>query len=323
MSHQILTFQLKIPESPNTVTLTNIGASVLSVMTPDREGELGEITTSVTSPEDLLDLNTCFGATCGRVANRIKHGRFKLGGDEYKLAINNGPHSNHGGDAPFHYRIWDVESHSDSSVTFSLFSPDGDGGFPGNLNVRACYTLLIDGSLKVEYSAKTDGDTLINLTNHTYWNLSRNNRSPLREHEISVAADHYLPVDSDHLVTGEILPVEGTCFDLRKFTRLGPLLDSDSLPCGLDNTFPVLNLDGGELALAARLHDPVSEKGLEVWTDQPGIHVYSGHFLPDPYEGIAFESQKFPDAPNHADFPSIVLKKGSTYLHNIIFKFSK
>lgn len=279
--------------------------------------------------EDFRRNSFCCGATCGRFANRIRSGRFELDGRVYQLACNNGPNSLHGGDAAFHGREWTTgaihrEGGEVRGARFHLVSPDGDGGYPGELQVTADYRLTEDGVLSVDYTAVTDAPTVIDLTNHVYWNLGGDPQRAVGDHLLMIPADRYLMIDADHLVTGEILAVDGSDFDFRKSELLDGRLASAEPQIrdrrGFDHSFLV---DGEGLRLTARLEHPESGRWMEMRTDQPAVHLYTGGYLDDSpswprYAGLALEAGGLPDAPNHPEFPvACVLRPGETYRHRI------
>lgn len=334
-SHLIL---LESAQSPVRAVVTSHGASILKVEVPDAAGRLADVIVGGNTLDDHKRNAACFGATCGRVANRIRHGKFSLNGDDYQVAVNNGPNTLHGGDAPFGEREWSIDEVFETDgichgVRFSLVSPDGDGGFPGELKVTATYRLSDDGELSVDYTAVTDRPTVVNLTNHAYWNLSGDPTSTIEGHDLRVAASRFLPIDADHLATGEILNVEGTPFDMREGIRLGDTLALDHPQIkpmrGFDHAMAV---DGDGSRCALRLSDPSSGRWMELTSDQPAVHVYTGGYIDDTvpgkngaayraYSGVALESENFPDAPNHPDFPSPVLNPDQSYSHSIRWRF--
>lgn len=264
------------------------------------------------------------GAIVGRYANRIADGRFALDGVDHVVAPNEGPHCLHGGPGGFHSRLWEVTSLQDSSLTFELVSPDGDQGFPGRLTTSVTYTVTPDG-VGIEISAHADASTVVNLTNHSYFNLAGEGAGSVDGHFLSVEADSYLPVDSDLIPLGELAGVPGTPFDLTRPTLIGRAVrdphEQVTLAHGIDHCF-VLREQG--MRRAARLLHPESGRLLEVFTDQPALQVYTGNFLDGSRvgtsgrnyrqgDGVALETQGFPDAPNRPSFPTSVLRPGSTY----------
>jgi aldose 1-epimerase len=329
MSEQPSPDELVLSSATLRVTISPFGARVTSVLAPDRDGRQGEVTVGPADARGWLDDVAYLGASVGRVANRIRHGRFSLDGVEHQLATGPDGHTLHGGPGSFDRRAWTVRSHSErpdgGEVELALVSPDGDNGFPGRVEVTAGYVL--DGDLlTITYRATTDRTTPVNVTNHTYWNLA--GTGSVEGHLVTVHAGRYVPVDEDLLPTGELAPVDGTPFDLRQATPIGRHL-RDGHPQllraqGYDHTL-VLDepVTGEALRPAARLHDPASGRTLTITTDQPGIQFYSGNFLDGSvrYRGgaarqgyaVCLETQYFPDSVNQPQFPEIWLRPGEVY----------
>lgn len=294
----VTTFSLVSSEL--TVTLTNYGARLLSVVKDGVDCLFG--------PKNAEELaaDTCYcGAICGRVANRIAGGSFVLGGKEYKLAVNNGPNHLHGGNVGYSDVLWNVEEATESRVVLSLVSPDGDEGYPGEVKLLATYTL--EGStLRLEMQATTSALTLLNLTNHAYWNL--NGSGTVNEHLLQVNATAYTPMVAN-IPTGVIAPVAGTLYDLNAPASLGERNAADAIAGGYDDNY-VLPAVAGE-KWAATLTN--GTRTLRVYTDAPGLQVYTGDYLPLKRGGVALEAQNYPDSPHHPHFPSIELQPGATY----------
>ncbi len=290
-----------------TVQITNYGARLLRVV---RDGV--DLLYGPKSPEELLADDCYCGAVCGRVANRIAGGSFELDGRRYQLAVNNGPNHLHGGTIGFNARIWSVEQADESRLVLTLLSPDGEEGYPGTVRVRAVYSLGEQG-LSLDLEADTDAPTLLNLTNHAYWNLA--GQGTIDGHLLSVAADAYTPMVSN-IPTGSIEPVEGTLYDLRRSAQLGERNAPSAIAGGYDDNY-VLN-NGGELREAAVL--TCGERRLRVSTNAPGLQVYTGDYLPLKRGGVALEAQNYPDSPHHANFPSIELRPGETYRRRICWQ---
>lgn len=290
-----------------TVQITNYGARLLRVV---RDGV--DLLYGPKSPEELLADDCYCGAVCGRVANRIAGGSFELDGRRYQLAVNNGPNHLHGGTIGFNARIWSVEQADESRLVLTLLSPDGEEGYPGTVRVRAVYSLGEQG-LSLDLEADTDAPTLLNLTNHAYWNLA--GQGTIDGHLLSVAADAYTPMVSN-IPTGSIEPVEGTLYDLRRPAQLGERNAPSAIAGGYDDNY-VLN-NGGELREAAVL--TCGERRLRVSTNAPGLQVYTGDYLPLKRGGVALEAQNYPDSPHHASFPSIELRPGETYRRRICWQ---
>jgi aldose 1-epimerase len=300
------------------VRVLSYGGIVQSVEVPDREGHTANVVLGFDSLAGYLDCpDPYFGALVGRYANRIAGARFTLDGRTYELAANNAPNSLHGGEQGFDKRVWAVEE-IEHGVRLSRVSPDGEEGFPGRLEVFTAYTLDADGTLRITYGATTDAPTVVNLTNHSYWNLAgaAAGTGGAAGHELSVAAGRYLPVDGTLIPTGEEASVDGTRFDFRAPRKVGT---------GYDHNFV---LDKGVTATAepvAELHDPASGRLLTVATTEPGIQVYTGDHLPAPYapgDAVALETQHYPDSPNRPEFPSVRLDAGRTYHSETAYGFA-
>ena len=290
------------------VTVTDFGARLLSVV---MDG-----TQLLHGPHSLAEVaqDTCYcGSICGRVANRIAGGSFELEGQTYTLATNNGANHLHGGTRGFDSRLWTTSDHSANSLDLTLFSCDGEEGYPGNVSVHARYSVH-RCSLRLEMEAHTDAPTLLNLTNHAYWNLA--GKGTIDRHTLRVAAPSYTPMRSN-IPTGDIEPVDGTPYDLRVPVTLGERFLS--MGVGYDDNFVLLG-ESGVLREVAELS--CGDRRLLLSTDAPGLQVYTGDFLPVPRSGLALEAQSFPDSPHHANFPSIILRPGSAYRRTIVWEFS-
>ncbi len=322
-----------------TVKITNYGGIVTSIVVPDRTGKKGDVVLGFNTLDEYLKGHPFFGAIAGRYANRIGKGKFTLNGAEYKLAINNGENSLHGGKVGFDKAVWEakeIPATNGTSLELKHTSPDGDEGYPGKLDVTLVYTLTNDNALQLDFSATTDKDTVVNLTNHSYFNLAGEGSGDILGHELMIDADNITPVDKGLIPTGKLMPVKGTAFDFTKPEVIGKRIDAQeeqiTIGKGYDHNF-ALNSGGGKLALAARATDPTSGRVLEVLTDQPGVQLYTGNFLDGskigksgkPYPrraGFCLETQHFPDSPNKPSFPTTVLKKGEQYKTTTVFKFS-
>jgi aldose 1-epimerase len=320
------------------VGITNYGARIVSIVVPDRHGKMADVVLGFDNLEGYLGKDPFFGATVGRYANRIAKGRFTLDGVEYQLPINDGPNCLHGGPQGFDKKVWTARelSQNDPAVEFTYFSKNGEEGFPGDLHVRVVDTLEEDNALRIDYTATTDKDTVLNLTNHSYFNLAGQGSGSILNQEVMINADRFTPINSTMIPTGALSSVEGTPFDFRHLTRIGARINDDNeqlkFAHGYDDNF-VLNRKGAGRALAARAVDPESGRVLEVWTTEPGVQFYTGNFLDGSVRGkggqaygyrsaYTFETQHFPDSPNHQNFPSTELKPGQTYHQTTIFKFS-
>ncbi len=310
------------------VKIINYGATIVSVVVPDRDGNLVDV---VLGFDDMAGYqgagNPYFGACCGRYANRIAKGRFSLDGVEYSLAVNNGPNALHGGLAGFDKKIWDAEIVGDV-VKMSLTSPDGEGGYPGTLKVETTYSLNDAGELKIEYAATTDQKTVINLTNHSYFNLAGGGL--VHGHVAQIHADRYTVVDADATPSGELRAVAGTEMDLREPIPIGQNIATVQ-GRGYDHNYCINQSAPGELTLAAKVVEPESGRTLECWTTEPGVQFYTGNFLENitgkcgavynQHEGFCLETQHYPDSPNQPEFPSTELAPGETYTHTCICVF--
>ena len=300
--------------------ILNWGAILYSWMAPGRTGKPEELTLGLPHPADYVKSNPpYFGAICGRVANRIAHGQFSLDGTDYALACNNGPNHLHGGVKGFDKHVWSALDVSESSVRLHRMSPHGEEGYPGDLDVSVTYSLFDDQRLRIEYTAQCDRPTLVNLTNHAYFNLSGGRAGDIQDHLITIRSSRYLPSDEHALATGKVLPVAGTPWDFRAPARL------DGRPRGLHTGYDhCFALDApGMTEAAVRLEDSASGRTLEMRTSEPGVHLYTGHYLSGvpgrdgqplpPYAGVALEAEHFPDSIHHPEFPSVVLRPGETY----------
>lgn len=312
------------------------GASLTELHVPDREGKLGDVVLGFHELEGYLGRHPHFGCTTGRVANRIARGRFTLDGKTYTLAINNGPNHLHGGNQALDKRVWrgaEDDSAAGPSVRFTYRSPDGEENYPGNLDVEVIYTLTQEDELRIDYRATTDRATPVNLTNHSYFNLSGAGNGTILDHELTLFADRYTPVDTTSIPTGEITAVEGTPMDFSKPMAIGARLDDvEGDPKGYDHNY-VLNSQDGSLALAARVNAPRSGRVMELFTTQPGVQLYTANFLDgtitgkdgkvyQKHCGFCLETQHYPDSVNHPQFPSIILRPGETYQQTTTHRFA-
>ena len=308
------------------------GATLVSLETPDRNGALADCVLGYESLDGYLKASPYFGATVGRVGNRIAKGHFTLDGKTYTLALNNDANHLHGGLKGFDKVVWSAESFSEADavgVKFGYLSKDGEEGYPGNLNITVVYLLTNDNELRISYEAITDKATPVNLTNHSYFNFTAGVRDILG-HELTLTADRYTPVDKGLIPTGKLDPVKGTAMDFTTPFAIGARIAK--VEGGYDHNY-VLNSGGGTLALAARVYEPESGRIMEILTDQPGIQFYTGNFLDGTITGtgghvykknwgLCLETQHFPDSPNHANFPSSILRPGQVYRTVTVLKFS-
>jgi aldose 1-epimerase len=316
-----------------TVKIMTYGAIITEIHVPDKEGKSADVVLGFNNLEQYLKGHPFFGAIAGRYANRIAKGQFTLDGQTYHLPVNNGPNSLHGGTVGFDKAVWKAEpAETPDGLTLTLthFSPDGDQGYPGNMHATCIYTLTNDDALKYEVTATSDKDTVVNLTNHSYFNLAGEGSGTIDDQILTINADQYTPVDDTQIPTGEIASVKGTPFDFTTPTAIGDRIDQ--IPPGYDHNY-VLFSSSGSLAIAARAKDPKSGRVLEVWTTQPGIQFYTANYLDGTLTGIGgkpyikhgafcLETQHFPDSPNHPTFPTTELKAGDKYDQVTVFKFS-
>jgi aldose 1-epimerase len=324
------------------VTIITLGASVQSVIVPDRDGNFADVALGYDTLQGYLAMPNYFGATVGRVANRIAKGQFTLNGKRYQAPVNDGPNSLHGGTKGFDKVVWQVVSTSDgptAKVVLRYVSPNGDEGYPGTLTTTATYSLDANNDLSVDYHATTDAPTVVNLSNHTYWNLAGEGspRSALDE-LLTIPADEFTPTDRTAIPTGEFRKVDGTPFDFRKPTVIGLRVrdgNSEQLRYGrgYDHNWVISRTRAAAPRMVARVEDPVSGRVMEVWSREPGLQFYSGNFLNGMIVGksnhiyrqgdaIVLEAQMFPDTPNQPKFGSIELDPGQSYDNRISFKFS-
>jgi aldose 1-epimerase len=325
-------------EGAPTVAVTSYGAYVVSILAPDRDGKTVDVVLGYRDLAGYLGDPGYLGAVVGRYANRIARGEFTLGGTRYTLARNNGPNHLHGGPEGFHKKVWTpriVSGPDGDALALTCTSPDGEEGYPGTLTATIAYSLGADGGLKLDYSATTDAETVLNLTNHAYFNLAGEGSGDVLGHELQIEADIFTVVDETLIPTGELRPVEGTPLDFRQPTVIGERVDAAypqlQAGGGYDNNY-VVRGEPGELRLAARVFEPASGRVLEVLTTQPGLQVYTGNFLDGtivgksgrPYErrsGFCLETQHFPDSPNRPEFPSVVLAPGERYSETTVYRF--
>lgn len=319
------------------VILSNLGAGIVSVVVPDRDGRMADVALGYRNPADYYTDGPCMGKVPGRFANRIALGRFSVAGKEYSLSINNGPNHLHGGpgDESYANRLWDVKE-TPSGVTFILDSPDGDAGYPGAVHVEAAYSWSEDHILELRLTATSDAETVVNLTNHAYFNLKGEELGDVTGHFLQLRASRYLSTSDSLIPIGEPAPVAGTPMDFTIPKAIGRELHADfpaiNYGKGYDNCFVIDGWKEGEVQKVAVLSEETSGRSLEVFTDAPGIQVYTGNWLEGcpvsksgkayhDYDGVALECQYFPDSPNRPDFPFRTLKPGEVYENTIVFSF--
>lgn len=325
---EIETYTLKVPGQIE-MTFLNYGGIIQKLLVPDKNGVMEDVVLGFDNPDDYKKTHPYFGAIVGRYANRIAKGEFSLHGERYRLAVNNGPNSLHGGIHGFDKAFWKIRKSLDGmSYTLSHESPDGDEGYPGKLSVDVTYTLTKGRELVIDYRATTDRETIINLTNHSYFNLGGRNSDSILDHELWINADYYTAVDSDLTPTGDLMQVHGAK-DFREHKKIGK--DIEHVTGGYDHNF-VLN-EAPLYDPKARLIHSTSGRMMEVLTTEPGLQFYSGNFLDgslqgkngvkyQKHQGLCLETQHFPDSPNHPKFPSTVLKPGEVFSSKTIYKFS-
>lgn len=315
--------------------ISDLGATLVSLDVPDRDGTLGRVTLGFESAEGYLGPhNAYYGCTAGRFANRIAAGRFELDGVEHQLAINNGPNHLHGGPVGFSHRLWSVVDQNPGSVTFELVSEDDDEQYPGRLTARVCYRLTDDNELVWEATATSEAPTIVNFVHHSYWNLSGEAAEPVTGHELTLHADRFLPTNAGLIPTGELRPVAGTPMDFTTPQAIGSRIDDAYTPLSqvgtYDHCWVVQDGFSDELVPVARLRHPGSGRTMEITSNQPGVQLYvlrevaeRAENRNDPHgSGACLETENLPDAPNQPGFPSAVLRPGETYRHVMVHRFS-
>lgn len=315
------------------VGLINRGGILTAVEVPDKNGEMANVTLNFSDPAEYLVNGPYFGGICGRFANRIAKGQFELDGKQYQLALADGKNSLHGGKDHFMKKLWRAEpfqTEKAAGVKLSYTSPDKEEGYPGTLKSIVTYSLNDDNELKIEYEATTDKPTILNLTNHAYWNLAGAANGKILDHELTLFCDSYLPVDETSIPTGEIAPVAGTCMDFSKSEKIGARIDQPVNGAGGYDHCYVVNGKVGELRPTAKIVESKSGRVMEISTTEPGVQFYTGNHLKGvPETGNApkhgafcLETQHYPDSPNRPEFPTTRLNPGETYQHVTVHKFS-
>ena len=314
--------------------VTDFGATLYALLVPDKDGNQVDVVLGYDNPEGYMGPSgTGFGATIGRNGNRIGKAQFTLNGKTYKLDPNNNGNNLHSGYDYYHYRMWEVKGTTENSITLSLYSPDGDQGYPGTLDVEVTYTLTDDNELCIDYYGKVDEDTIVNMTNHSYFNLNGHASGNVLDHELWMDADAFTAMDKQLIPTGEIVCVEGTPMDFRVRKTVGRDIEEQYEALifggGYDHNWCLNN--HGEFAKVIEFSSDLSGIAMEVYTDLPGVQVYSGNFLKEEQgkdgivykhrQGICFETQHYPDAINHDNFPSPIVKKGEEYRTRTVYKF--
>jgi aldose 1-epimerase len=319
------------------VAITDYGATIVSIKVADRKGQVADIALGYDDVAGYVTDKSYFGATVGRYGNRIAKGQFVLDGKTYHLPANNGPNTLHGGDIGFNKRVWTAKILKGAALEMSYLSPDGEQGFPGNLHVNVTFTLADDNELRIEYNATTDKDTVVNLTNHTYFDLAGQSHGDILQHQLTLHAPQFTPVDENLIPTGELRPVKGTPFDFTSAHAIGERIGQDDQQLkfgrGYDHNFVLDHSVADGKSVAAEVYEPTSGRVLQVVTTEPGIQFYSGNFLDGTVpgkggykyplrSGMCLETQHFPDSPNHPKFPSTVLKPGQRYHTTTVYRFS-
>ena len=318
------------------VCITNFGGRIVSVMVPDKDGVMRDVVLGFDSIQDYIKFPSDFGATIGRYANRINQGKITVDGVEYQPPRNNYGHCLHGGPKGYQYQVFDARQLSNQVLELTYLSKDGEEGFPGNLTCKVTFSLTDDDAIDIRYSAETDRTTVVNMTNHSYFNLDGDPSKSNLDYLLTIDADAYTPVDSTFMTTGEIVSVEGTDMDFRTPTAVGARIDNDFEQLkngkGYDHNW-VLNTKGDITRPCATLESPVTGIVLDVYTNEPGIQIYAGNFLDGTLTGkkgivygrrasVCLETQKYPDTPNKPEWPSALLKPGEKYDSHCIYRFS-
>lgn len=322
----------------NEVAITNYGGALVAIMVPDKNGNMANVIQGHDNIKDVVESPEPFLSTLvGRYGNRICKGKFTLDGQEYQLAINNGPNHLHGGPTGFHARVWDAEQVDAQTLKLHYLSVDGEEGFPGNLDMNVTYAFTDENELVIEYQGTTDKKTIVNMTSHGFFSLAGiANPTPTIEHlKCEINADFYIPIDETSVPTGEVVSVKGTPFDFTTPHEIGERIDANHLQtingAGYDHCFVLNKKEVGELSFAAKVTEPATGRTMEVYTTEPGVQVYTDNWA-DGYKGqhgatfprrsaICFEAQHFPDSPNKGHFPSVVLCPGETYYQKTVYKF--
>jgi aldose 1-epimerase len=322
------------------VAITNFGGIVVSLKVPDRTGKIDDVVLGYDSLDGYLTNKAFFGATIGRYGNRIGHGTFVLDGKTYTLPKNDADNTLHGGPEGFNKRLWtakDVTAKRGPALELTYLSKDGEEGFPGNLSAKVVFTLTDENELVIDYTATTDKDTVVNLTNHSYFNLAGQGNGDILGHRLTIRGDKITAVDTTLIPTGELRPVKGTPFDFTSATAIGERINQDDpqikIGKGYDHNWVLTSPGKSAPALVAEAYEPTSGRVLQVLSTEPGVQFYSGNFLDGTIQGkggktynhrfgFCLETQHFPDSPNHPNFPSTGLKPGNTYATTTVFKFS-
>ena len=325
-----------VNKSGTEACITNYGGRIVSLMVPDKDGKLTDVVLGHDSIADYINIDGNFGALIGRYGNRINNGEFSIDGVSYSLPKNDFGHCLHGGPKGFHHSVWTADQLNDSTLVLSLNSPDGEAGFPGNVDVEVVYTLTSDNAIDIAYKAVTDKPTILNLTNHSYFNLSGNSANDILDEIVWFDAEGFTPIDSTFMTSGEIMPVKDTPFDFTTPKAIGRDINNadEQLANGMGYDHNLVLTPGRDISQpAAYIADSTTGIKMEVYTSEPGIQFYVGNFLDGTVKGkngiaypqrsaVCLESQHFPDSPNKADWPSVVVRPGETYTSHCKYKFT-
>jgi aldose 1-epimerase len=316
------------------VDITNYGGKIIRLLAPDKNGKFEDLVLAFDTLEEVIEKEIYFGAICGRFANRIKDGKFSIDGIEYQLPINNGTNSIHGGIHGYNEKVWTVKSANQQELVLTLFSPDGEEGYPGNLNITATYILTDENELKLHYEATTDKLTVIGLTQHSYFNLKGAGNGTVHDHILQINADFYTIKDDTDAPTGEILPVENTPYDFRTPVLIGSRINDPVYAPGrgIDDNWCIRKSQQGDCTLAGSIYEPTTGRKMEVFTTQPGLQIYTANWVEkqiakdgkiyQEQHSVCLETQGFPNSPNIAHFPSSLLRPEGKYDEWCIYKFS-
>lgn len=318
--------------------ITNFGGKIVTVFVTDKNGKFVDVVLGKSNIDDYMnDQEPYFGAICGRTGNRIAKGKFTLDGKEYQLAINNGPNNLHGGLKGFNSVVWDAKQIDDQTLELSYLSKDGEEGFPGNLKVTVIYTLTDSNELQIDYKATTDQTTILNLTNHSYFNLSGEGDTYVGDHDLQINADTYLPTDDVAIPLGDPQKVEGTPFDFRSPSKIGNKIEDDDTQIiygnGYDHTFVINKAKENDLAFTSKASSPKTGIVMETYTTEPGVQLYTGNYLDGSFKGknghtypkrsaFCLETQHYPNSINHPAYPTVILKPGEEFNSKTVYKFS-
>ena len=326
------TFTLKNKQGVE-AKIISLGATLVSLKVPDKNGKFADVVLGYDNAESYLTDKCYFGCTVGRFANRIANAKFSIDGKEYNLANNDGKNHLHGGIVGFNRVLWKSKAFdigANRGVVFEYFSPDGEEGYPGNLKAIVKYTLTDSSELSIDYEATADKKTIVNLTNHSYFNLAGHNAGDVLSHQIQINADKFTGFNAELLPTGEFCPVKGTAFDFTQTTAIGKNIGKTGL--GYDLNYVLNKKNADELSFAAKVIEPQTGRQMEIFTTQPGIQFYTGNFLDgiagkagaiyQKHGGLCLETQHYPDSPNQPNFPTVILSPGKVYKHLTVHKFS-